>query len=172
MSTGSNSDSFAITIAFSAVPPMPMPSMPGSGVALLGKVLSRHSKVHHLGALSPFSRLLSAAIGRDSIAPFDAASVARFGDVDFEALGREYLACVVPAAGAKELLVCESRPMNYQLLPLIARALPNARFLHMICGSPSMLADFRAILDARGFTASPKIGVAGHYVFERAFVEK
>jgi ferredoxin--NADP+ reductase len=42
----------------------------------------------------------------------------------------------------------------------------------MICGSPSMLADFRRILDARGFSASPKIGVPGHYVFERAFVEK
>jgi ferredoxin--NADP+ reductase len=35
-----------------------------------------------------------------------------------------------------------------------------------------MLADFRRILDARGFSAAPKIGVPGHYVFERAFVEK
>ena len=42
----------------------------------------------------------------------------------------------------------------------------------MICGSPGMLADFRAILDGRGFTASPRIGTAGEYVFERAFVEK
>ena len=42
----------------------------------------------------------------------------------------------------------------------------------MICGSPQMLADFRSILDARGFTASPRIGTAGEYVFERAFVEK
>jgi len=42
----------------------------------------------------------------------------------------------------------------------------------MICGSPQMLADFRALLDARGFTASPRIGSAGDYVFERAFVEK
>jgi ferredoxin/flavodoxin---NADP+ reductase len=42
----------------------------------------------------------------------------------------------------------------------------------MICGSPQMLADFRAILDARGFQAAPRIGTAGHYVFERAFVEK
>lgn len=42
----------------------------------------------------------------------------------------------------------------------------------MICGSPAMLADFRALLDARGFTASPRIGTAGEYVFERAFVEK
>jgi ferredoxin--NADP+ reductase len=42
----------------------------------------------------------------------------------------------------------------------------------MICGSPQMLADFRTLLDARGFTAAPRIGVPGHYVFERAFVEK
>jgi len=42
----------------------------------------------------------------------------------------------------------------------------------MICGSPRMLADLRAILDARGFTASPRIGTPGEYVFERAFVEK
>lgn len=42
----------------------------------------------------------------------------------------------------------------------------------MVCGSPQMLADFRRILDTRGFSASAKIGVAGEYVFERAFVEK
>ncbi|MHC9085292.1 ferredoxin--NADP reductase [Luteimonas sp. RIT-PG2_3] len=42
----------------------------------------------------------------------------------------------------------------------------------MICGSPQMLADFRNILDARGFEAAPRIGTAGQYVFERAFVEK
>ncbi len=42
----------------------------------------------------------------------------------------------------------------------------------MICGSPQMLADFRRLLDERGLVASPKIGQAGHYVFERAFVEK
>jgi ferredoxin--NADP+ reductase len=42
----------------------------------------------------------------------------------------------------------------------------------MICGSPGMLADFRRILNSRGFVASSKIGQAGHYVFERAFVEK
>ncbi|MDH5823228.1 ferredoxin--NADP reductase [Luteimonas sp. RD2P54] len=42
----------------------------------------------------------------------------------------------------------------------------------MICGSPQMLADFRVLLDGRGFTAAPRIGVPGDYVFERAFVEK
>lgn len=42
----------------------------------------------------------------------------------------------------------------------------------MICGSPAMLNDIRRMLDDRGFKISPRIGVAGDYVIERAFVEK
>lgn len=42
----------------------------------------------------------------------------------------------------------------------------------MVCGGPQMLADFRRLLDARGFRAAPRIGVPGEYVFERAFVGK
>jgi ferredoxin--NADP+ reductase len=42
----------------------------------------------------------------------------------------------------------------------------------MICGSPAMLADTRALLDRRGFAISPQQGVQGDYVIERAFVEK
>ncbi len=42
----------------------------------------------------------------------------------------------------------------------------------MLCGGHSMLADLRAVLDARGFSASPAQGVQGDYVFERAFVER
>jgi ferredoxin--NADP+ reductase len=42
----------------------------------------------------------------------------------------------------------------------------------MVCGSPQMLADTRALLDSRGFSPSPRIGSPGHYVIERAFVEK
>jgi ferredoxin--NADP+ reductase len=43
----------------------------------------------------------------------------------------------------------------------------------MICGSPAMLADTAAMLDARGFkTARHYTGELGDYVIERAFVEK
>lgn len=42
----------------------------------------------------------------------------------------------------------------------------------MICGSTAMLADARRILDARGFAVAPRIGSAGDYVYERAFVDK
>lgn len=42
----------------------------------------------------------------------------------------------------------------------------------MICGSPAMLEDLSNMLDQMGFTASPKTGVPGEYVIERAFVEQ
>lgn len=42
----------------------------------------------------------------------------------------------------------------------------------MICSNQSALADIRAELDSLGFEASPGSGVAGDYVFERAFVEQ
>jgi len=42
----------------------------------------------------------------------------------------------------------------------------------MLCGSPAMLKDLSALLDARGFEVSPRTGVPGDYVIERAFVEQ
>lgn len=42
----------------------------------------------------------------------------------------------------------------------------------MLCGSPAMLHDTCALLDARGLQVSPRIGEPGDYVIERAFVEK
>jgi len=41
----------------------------------------------------------------------------------------------------------------------------------MMCGSPALLADLRAILDARGFVEGSH-AAPGHFVVERAFVEK
>lgn len=53
-------------------------------------------------------------------------------------------------------------------LPTLDPAVDRA----MICGSPTMLKDTSALLDARGFKISRHIGAPGDYVIERAFVEK
>jgi ferredoxin--NADP+ reductase len=42
----------------------------------------------------------------------------------------------------------------------------------MICGSPAMLRDCRALLDSRGFQVSRRIGERGDYTIEHAFVER
>ena len=50
--------------------------------------------------------------------------------------------------------------------------LDAARDRFMVCGNPAMLADTCALLDARGFRASPGIGERGDYLIERAFVAR
>ena len=50
-------------------------------------------------------------------------------------------------------------------------AVDTAHDRFMLCGSPSMLKDMGALLDERGFRES-RNGYLGHYVIERAFVEK
>ena len=50
-------------------------------------------------------------------------------------------------------------------------AISPERDRFMICGSPSMLTDFTAMLDERGFRET-RNGEIGHYVIERAFVEQ
>jgi ferredoxin--NADP+ reductase len=42
----------------------------------------------------------------------------------------------------------------------------------MICGSPAMLVDLSALLDARGFRVSASVGEPGDYVVERSFVSR
>jgi ferredoxin--NADP+ reductase len=42
----------------------------------------------------------------------------------------------------------------------------------MVCGSPAMLKDTRALLKKLGFAESPHQGVPGDFVIEKAFVEK
>ncbi|MFL6623818.1 MAG: ferredoxin--NADP reductase [Sulfurifustis sp.] len=50
--------------------------------------------------------------------------------------------------------------------------LDPARDRVMVCGSQRMLTDVCKLLDARGFNISPRSGESGHYVIERAFVDK
>jgi ferredoxin--NADP+ reductase len=51
-------------------------------------------------------------------------------------------------------------------------ALDPANDRVMICGSPAMLTDLSAMLDARGFCISPHVGEPGDYVIERSFVAR
>ena len=51
-------------------------------------------------------------------------------------------------------------------------ALDAAEDRLMVCGSPALLRDVSALLDARGFVISPHTGEPGDYLIERAFVTR
>jgi ferredoxin--NADP+ reductase len=83
--------------------------------------------------------------------------------LDYPSLTRE---AFVRVGRITRFLAEESMCAELALVPLDTR-----QDRVMICGNVPMLADARALLDARGFEVSPGIGSPGDYVFERAFVE-
>jgi ferredoxin--NADP+ reductase len=65
-----------------------------------------------------------------------------------------------------DLLATDKLPADLGLPPL-----DHARDRVMICGSPAMLADTVALLEARGFEEGSNDG-QGHYVIEKAFAQR
>jgi Tfp pilus assembly protein PilF len=107
--------------------------LPQSGVAVLGRLLERHPQVLGLGDMPVFSRRLNAAMAQ-SLGEFTrwdlADAEAAMAGLDFDALGRDYTESVI-AGGDDDKVACESIPTNALLVGAIARALPQARFLHV-----------------------------------------
>ena len=117
-----------------------------------------------------------------------AADLAYRGYIVHELPRHEYLGEQIAAklryypAVTREAFVLDGRDQRGRLTDLLSTGLMQQQLgiepldpqhdRAMLCGSPQMLADFRALLDGRGFVPAPRIGVPGHYVYERAFVEK
>lgn len=72
-----------------------------------------------------------------------------------------------PNWGRVTTLIESERLSQHLMLPSLDPASDRV----MVCGSPAMLADTCALLNARGFNISPSIGEPGDYVIERAFVQ-
>ena len=117
----------------SARGPIFIVGLPQSGVAVLGRLIERHPEVLNLGSAPSFARRLNAAmaqtLGETSRWQLSDAEATMAG-LDFSALGQDYSDSVGCDAGS-EVLTCECVPTNALLIGAIARALPQARFLHV-----------------------------------------
>jgi tetratricopeptide (TPR) repeat protein len=106
--------------------------LPRSGTTLVERILASHSQVRSGGELHAFARCLVAAAGRHGgRAPLPRRElVARSAGLDFAALGREYLAAARAEAGLSGRFI-DKMPLNYLYCVLIARALPDAKIVHL-----------------------------------------
>lgn len=107
-------------------------SLPRAGSTLVERILGRHTAVFAAGEIDNFLRL----------ADFAAARIARdkgvsdpyyphwYAKLDFEALGKEYVDSTRPRTGHTPCFV-DKLPTNYNLIGLIACALPDAKIVHV-----------------------------------------
>ena len=107
--------------------------MPRSGTTLLERILGNHPDVTDAGELQDFTRQLRWCADLGGAPYLDLALAQRAEAVDFRELGSRYLAHTRWRAKGKPVYT-DKMPANFLNLSYIARALPNARILHMVRG--------------------------------------
>ena len=106
--------------------------LPRSGSTLVDRILGSHPQLHSAGELKCLAlAIVDAARGQGPAAQLSRSElVARSAGLDFAALGRDYLQRV-RAAGVDAPRFTDKMPLNYLYCGLIARALPNAKIVHV-----------------------------------------
>lgn len=102
--------------------------LPRTGTTLLDRILSSHSDVASAGELSDFALELKRAAGTPSRYVLDAETLAAATNLDLGAIGDRYVARARRVVGEAPRFV-DKMPLNFFYVPLILRALPNARIL-------------------------------------------
>jgi tetratricopeptide (TPR) repeat protein len=104
--------------------------MPRSGTTLVERILSSHPAVHSSGELQNFGVCLKRASGSRTPYMLDADTIARSRDLDWRRLGEAYVESTRPDTGHVAHFI-DKLPHNFLYLGYIARALPEARIIHL-----------------------------------------
>lgn len=102
--------------------------LPRTGTTLLDRILSSHSDVASAGELSDFALELKRAAGTPSPYVLDAETLAAAANLDLGAIGGRYVARARRVVTDAPRFV-DKMPLNFFYVPLILRALPNARII-------------------------------------------
>ncbi|HEY4446577.1 MAG TPA: sulfotransferase, partial [Steroidobacteraceae bacterium] len=138
--------------------------LPRSGTTLVDRILGSHSKVHSAGELDHFALCIVDAVRRRSGGtPLPRRElVARSAELDFPALGREYLDRARNAV-ASAVRFTDKMPLNYLYCGLIRRALPNAKIVHVSRRPMAACYAMYKTLFKDGYPFSYDLGEIGHY---------
>lgn len=122
-----------------ASPSAPMPGQPRpvfivgmhrSGTTLLEHLLAGHSTIADGGETYTFTAQICEGTDHYCSGVIDETALARLDSVDWQSVGDGFRAYASWRAGGRRALT-EKLPSNFLNVGLIARALPEARFLHM-----------------------------------------
>lgn len=102
-----------------------------SGTTLLERILAGHSDVGDAGETSTFDAQMQLATDHAVMGQPDTELVRRAGSIDYDEVARGYARQAAWLSGGKPFFT-EKLPMNFWNVGFIARALPQARILHMV----------------------------------------
>lgn len=102
-----------------------------SGTTLLERMLSGHADVGDAGETRAFDAQIELAIDRSLPNGLDAMAVKSLASADFDEIARGY-ARHVPWLSRGRPFFTEKLPLNFWNIGMIARAIPQARFIHLV----------------------------------------
>lgn len=101
--------------------------LPRSGTTLVDRIISSHAAVESLGEINDFAlslmRLAGETGGKSDL-------IRRSATLDPAALGRAYLDSLAGRSPRRPMVI-DKTPVNFLYIGLIARALPNAKIIHL-----------------------------------------
>ena len=103
---------------------------PRTGTTLVERIISSHSQVHSAGELQQFSLAIRRLSNHRDPKRFSAGFFEAAMDLEGKKIGALYLKSSKRMRGTTPRFV-DKLPQNYLLIPLIIKALPNAKIVHL-----------------------------------------
>lgn len=103
---------------------------PRTGTTLIERIITSHSQVHSAGELKQFGHAIRRLSDYRENTRFSAKLAHLAAGIDGEHLGRAYMKTTAKMQGDTPRFV-DKLPPNYLYVPLILKALPNAKIVHL-----------------------------------------
>ena len=151
--------------------------LPRTGSTLVDRMLGSHSEVCSAGELTDFGMAVTEQTRRVQRAPHAPPPtrqdlVMSSAQLDFAALGADYLRRVQPRLRQQLPRFTDKLPLNYLYCGLIARALPSARIVHVTRHPMAVCYAMYKVLFGQGYPFSYELGeIADYYIAYRRLME-
>lgn len=103
---------------------------PRTGTTLVERIITAHSQAHSAGELKQFGNAVRRLSRYSGPTRFSAALAVGASGIDVHQLGKVYIETSRKLAGDTPRFV-DKLPLNFLYLPLILKALPNAKIVHL-----------------------------------------
>jgi tetratricopeptide (TPR) repeat protein len=104
---------------------------PRTGTTLVERIIAAHSQVHSAGELQQFGLSVRRLVDYRGQARFSADLMRQAAGLSGRELGQAYLKATTPLRGKSAYFV-DKLPSNFLYVPLILKALPQARIVHLV----------------------------------------
>ncbi len=103
---------------------------PRSGTTLVERIITAHSQVHSAGELRQLTNEIQRLTNYKGQTRLSATLVELAADMDYAALGKAYIESTRKLRGATPYFV-DKLPSNFLFVPIILKALPKAKIIHL-----------------------------------------